>query len=150
MGTWGMKTFENDEALDWANDLESTKDEVLLESSLSPAEVDNYYLDASDCVRVLCAAEVIAGVVGRPRSSLPDNVSLWVTKHTNTKIKPLVPLAIAKVERVLAKDSELDELWAENQQDYSTWRKDVTELLELLKSLSQDGEKPQRPWWRFW
>ena len=150
MGPWGMKTFESDDALDWAGDLEDTKDATLLESSLHPTEVKEYYLEAPDCVRILCAAEVIAGVVGQPRPSLPENVSTWIAKNKPVKAGHLVSLAIGKVQRVLAKHSELDELWAENQQDYLTWKKDVSELLDLLKGLPQQPQEPQKPWWRFW
>jgi hypothetical protein len=150
MGTWGMKTFENDEALDWASELEGTKDVTLLGSSLHPAEVNDYYLEAPDCVRILCASEVIAGVIGKPRPSLPENISSWIAKNKNLKVKDLVPLAIEKVQRVLAKDSELDELWAENEQDYPIWKKDVEELCILLKSLPPQPEIPLKPWWKIW
>lgn len=150
MGTWGIKTFENDEALDWAADLEEIKDESLLKESLNPEEVEGYYLEAPECVRILCASEVIAGVAGNQRQSLPDNVLKWINNHRKINVAHLTPLSISKVKRVLAQHSELDELWAENEEDYPNWKEDVLGLCELLKSLPKQPEPTKNPWWRFW
>ena len=148
MGTWGIKTFEDDGALDWAMDLVQMKDDTLLKKSLNPKEVDGY-LEAPDGVYILCASEVIAGIAGKPRSSLPDNVGLWIAEHKKLNIAPLITVAIVRLQRVLAKQSELDELWVENKEDYSTWKENVIELSQILKSLPPQAEIPKRPWWKF-
>jgi hypothetical protein len=44
-----------------------------------------------------------------------------------------VPIAVAKIDRVLAAHSELDELWKENEADYPTWRAGVDDLRSRLR-----------------
>jgi len=104
VGTWDTKTFE----------------------------LRGYYLQAPDCVAILCAAEVLAALRGRPCPDLPDEVREWVGVHRRLDVTPLLAMAIAKVDRVLAAHSELDELWKENEADYPTWRAGVDDLRSRL------------------
>lgn len=146
MGTWGLKTFENDHASDWAMDLLSTHKLEFLNSSFHQKEIDDY-LEAPGAEVILCAAEVVAGLAAKPRESIPKEILNWIGNHKNSDISKLIPIAITKVQRVIAEKSELNELWAENKEDYAAWRKDVNQLHDLLKSLPYPLIKP---WWKFW
>src|SRR5262245_11665621 len=119
MGTWDTKTFDNDAAMDWAGELAVTNDLSICERSLDPEELRGYYLQAPDCVGILCAGEVLAALSGQASPDLPEEVQRWVETHGRLDPKPLLPAAIAKLERVIAKHSELDEVWRENANDYS-------------------------------
>jgi hypothetical protein len=148
MGTWGIRTFENDDASDWAADLQQSKGNSLLKSSLGGKHVEGSYLEAPECVRILCAGEVILGITAKPRPSIPEDVVSWIAAHKELHVGNLVPLAVAGVQEVLSNDSELNELWAENEEDYSRWKQDVTGLWNALKSCQQQPEIPRRPWWK--
>lgn len=128
MGTWDTGTFDNDDAMDWAADLADGDDLEVCERSLSPEEVQGYYLEAPDGVSILCAGEVLAALSGRPSPRLPEEVQQWVAAHRQLDPASLVPLAIAKIDRVLAEHSELNELWKENDADYPAWRAGVDDL----------------------
>jgi hypothetical protein len=133
VGTWDTKTFDNDDAMDWAAELGEADDLSVCERSLNPEELRGYYLQASDCVGILCAAEVLAALRGRPSPDLPEEVQQWVGAHRRRlDVTRLLPIAITKIDRVLAVHSELDELWKENETDYPSWRAGVDDLRSRL------------------
>lgn len=131
MGTWGIATFENDDAMDWLNELQEAEDVSLLASSLIAEEAEEY-LEAPDGVRILCAAEVIAAAVSGASDGLPEEVLSWLEDRGNSELLPLAPQARAGVDRVLADRSELAELWEENPESYPVWRSSVERLRQRL------------------
>ena len=135
MGTWDTNTFDNDAAMDWAGELADSNDLSLLARSLDPGELRGYYLQAPDCVGILCAGEVLAALRGNPSPDLPNEIQDWVATHGRLDPEPLLSTAIAKLERVLAKNSELDELWRESADDYPTWLAGVDDLKARLSMI---------------
>jgi Domain of unknown function (DUF4259) len=132
MGTWDTKTFDNDDAMDWVAELTGVDDLSICERSLNPEELRGYYLQAPDCVGVLCAGEVLAALRGRPSPDLPQEVQQWIAAHRRLDPSRLLPVALAKIDRVVAGHSELDELWKENEAHYPTWRAGVADLRSRL------------------
>lgn len=130
MGTWGIKTFDNDGNSDWLWELEETDDASLLEKSLNPGNDD--YLEAPDGEVILAAAEIINAIKNGPRDDLPEEAIGWINAHKELDVSTLVPKAIAMIDRVLGEKSELKELWQENKEDFPLWRDDVNDLKERL------------------
>ena len=118
--------------MDWAADLAEADDLSVCERSLNPEELRGYYLQAPDGVSILCACEVLAALRGRPSPHLPEEVQQWVGSHRRLDVTRLLPVAIAKIDRVLAEHSELDELWKENETDYPSWHAGVDDLKSRL------------------
>ncbi len=132
MGTWGVKTFENDGASDWLWDLEESDANSALVAALNPE--DTNYLEATDGEIILAAAEIIQAIKNRPRAGLPENALNWINAHNTLDVSSLVTKAIAMVDRVLSDNSELRELWEENEDDYPKWHAHITELRSKLNS----------------
>lgn len=132
MGTWGIRTFDNDGTSDWLYDLEEAVGTSLLEQALNAEGSE--YLEAPDGEIILAAAEIILGIKDKPRSNLPDNAIEWINSHKNLDVSKLVTKAIFLIDRVLGENSELNELWAENEENYPDWKSDVMELRKLLAS----------------
>ena len=132
MGTWGIKTFDNDGNSDWLWELEETNDTSLLEQSLSP-EIDDY-LEAPDGEIILAASEIINGIKNGPREDLPVEAVDWITAHKNLDVSKLIPKAIKMIDRLLGEKSELKELWQENKEDLPLWLADVNDLKNKLSS----------------
>jgi len=63
VGAWDTKTFDNDDAMDWLDELAQTSDLSLCEQCLNAEEIQAYYLEAPECVRILCSAEVLAALI---------------------------------------------------------------------------------------
>lgn len=71
MGAWGSGSFDNDDALDWVNDLEGSKGTAVIEFALQAVLDESDYLEAPECSAALCAAEVVAALKGAPGQGLP-------------------------------------------------------------------------------
>jgi len=132
MGTWGIKTFENDGASDWLWEFEESGDTSILLDALNPE--DTNYLEATDGEIILAAAEIIQAIKNTPRAGIPENALNWINTHKTSDISPLVTKAIAMIDRVLAENSELRELWEENEDEYPKWQAYITELRSKLNS----------------
>ncbi len=78
MGAWGYLPFENDDALDWLDELESGGAEVIRKAL---AKAGDRYINAPDGAIALAAAEITSASHGNPLGDLPENVADWVTAH---------------------------------------------------------------------
>lgn len=136
MGAWGHLAFDNDTANDWAYDLEKVDDLSLVESAFAELEeVGADYLDQDIACNALGACEVLARLQRHPgyTNAYTKKVDRWVAAR---KIKPSAPLlkrASAAIDRILAVNSELRELWEEGD-DGDTWRKSVDDLRVRMRA----------------
>jgi hypothetical protein len=112
MGAWGTGTFDNDEAMDWAFELEESKDFSIVESTLKiitsaePGAIDTY-----DASVGLAAGEVVAALLGFETDDLPEEVKDWLDGKPEPPAN-LVALAQRAVEAV-KKHSALRAYWEE-------------------------------------
>jgi hypothetical protein len=132
MGAWGSGPFENDFAADWVYELEAADDFGAVRASFSSVVETTGYLDALYGSIALAAAEVVAASRQRPTSPLPEPITRWVTAHGSKLNEADVNLALSAVDRVLAEDSELRELWAES--DENAWFNAVEDVRRRLGS----------------
>lgn len=129
MGTWGSGPFENDHAADWVQDLEDADDLALALDALERVR-GSQYVDADDASTAIAAAEVVAAVGGRPHADLPEDVRRWVATSDITVNPEHSEEAAAAVARIRGEDSELAELWAED--DPSAWHGHMEDLADRL------------------
>ena len=129
MGAWGYLPFENDDALDWLDELDGGGAEVVRQA-LSRA--GDRYVEAPDGSVALAAAEVTSASQGNPLGELPENVTDWVTAHGAAITAEDVEMALEAVERVAGERSELAELWEDA--DEPKWRESLEDLMERLRT----------------
>jgi hypothetical protein len=136
MGDWGNRNFENDQALDFADEfLENPTDAALVEVLNLVVELGekSEYIESGEAGAALAAAEIIAATVGRPSPDFPEklrDVADALQTGTNAGIRELASQA---VEQVL-KESELKELWAEAEDgEPNEWQAVQRDLLARLK-----------------
>jgi hypothetical protein len=132
MGTWGTGPFEDDNASDWAWELEEADDWSVVETALrAAAEVPgDAYLEAPDGQIAWAAAAVVAASENPSEVPLPDELRAWLDRHQDSRPSQLRPLALAATQRVLADNSELVELWRDEGED--EWRANVEGLTRFL------------------
>lgn len=133
MGTWSEDTFGNDTACDWVYDLEEVDDLSLVHQTLDAVlNSDEEYLDADAACEGLAACEVIARLKGNwgLKNSYSEALDNWVTKHQTEPPEELVEMSLNVIDRVLAPQSELLELWEEG--DASEWLAAVADLRERV------------------
>lgn len=132
MSGWDTGTFDNDDAADWLAELQTTDDEAVLRAALEAVDEGEDYLEAPEGARILCACELVAALTGQAASDLPEIAHEWVEQHQALDVSTLVPMARKGIDRVLARDSELEELWRENVDEYPAWRQNVLTLKARL------------------
>ncbi len=131
MGTWGTGFFENDEALDWLQWIESTEDFGRVEKVLLDVAGDGLdFLPAPQSQIALAAAELVAAMRGRPARELPDHARDWLSHLPLHADLPLVEMARKAVTAVLA-ESELNAVWSETG-DFPVWKRQLLDLHQRL------------------
>lgn len=132
MGAWGTGNFDNDDAGDWAWELDDATDHSILQSTLETVTESEEQPEAPDAANALAAAEVVAALAGRPMSGqLPESVEEYLKRVTAAPSPELLRLAVAAVKRV-EKDSELKDLWEESD-SYEEWQAVIDSLLSRLQ-----------------
>ncbi|MEU8621906.1 DUF4259 domain-containing protein [Streptomyces sp. NPDC048623] len=131
MGTWDIGPFDNDTAADFSSTVdeapEERKADVLLAAFREVIETGDDYLDSDLAVEAVAAAALVA-------AQLPGGTPVTTPYGPDQAIPPLPaalrPEAVAALDRVLAKDSELLELWEES--DGEEWKAGVLHLRAVL------------------
>ena len=120
MGSWDGEVFGNDTAADWGGSLVDGDDPAAVAAALEEALAEEEYLDADIGSEALAAAEVVAAAGGHPgpRNSYSEAVLDWAARHP--ELRDLRYRAQQAVERVLAPESELRDLWLEDEEDRSS------------------------------
>ena len=133
MGTWGVGTFENDDATDWLEGFGSDGAASLQTALDAVNGLDaRDYLEAADAANALAAAEIVAAARDGDMERIPDEAVHRVRDNAKAiGAAKLISVAHRAVVRVL-KDSELKEQW-EDSPDAEDWDDNVRELLERLK-----------------
>jgi hypothetical protein len=135
MGAWGHIAFDNDTTNDWAYGLDDVDDLSLVEAAFDELEeVGTNYLDQDIACNALGACEVLARLLGRPgyTNVYTEKVDQWIATH---RIKPSpaqLKRASAAIDRILADDSELRQLWEEGDEG-GIWRQAMEDLRGRLR-----------------
>lgn len=134
MGAWGPGIFDNDTACDWAYELEGRHDLGVIERALDAVLDGDDAPDADIGEEALAAAEALARLQGHwgVRNSYTERMDAWVEAAALAPPTALVRRAHAAIDRILAADSELAELWAESD-EFEAWKAAVAELRQRLR-----------------
>lgn len=136
MGTWGYKHFENDSAFDYSSMIEDSDNpkEILKDTFGHTLQMDNISADQGQAI-IAFAAYVDRQTNGTKYSDDTDllDVDTFPQRHPDLDFTDIKEVAYKAVLKVLDKDSELNELWEENEEEYPLWIKEVEGLIERLK-----------------
>lgn len=133
MAAWGTKTFEEDTANDWIQELIDSDDaREFIVDSLS---TDPGYIEADQGSTILAAGETLIALLDEPRAGVPGELVDWCGNNECDDVSDLPEVASAAIEKVLGDESELNELWSESE-DFDEWKENVESMREVLVSLS--------------
>jgi hypothetical protein len=134
MGAWSVSSFGNDDAADWAYELEAAEDLSPVEAALDRVlSTGPDYLEAPDAAVALAAIEVLARLRGKwgERDAYSEPVDKWVECAKVPVSADLVAKAQRVIERIVADDSEIKELWRESD-EFNNWLQSVQDLQARL------------------
>jgi hypothetical protein len=115
MGAWSHEPFGNDDANDWAYELEDVRDLSFVERAIDEALNTEEYLEAPEGSNAVAAVEVLAKLLGKgtQSDSYTEKVDEWVKSVSITPSPELIDKAKRVLVRVVGENSELQELWGE-------------------------------------
>jgi ABC-type xylose transport system substrate-binding protein len=133
MGTWGVKTFDNDSSLDWVADFETEGADALQAALEEVADAErDAEIEADEACCALAAAEIVAALKTGDVSRLSEEARTALTNYRDDiDADALSPIAVRAATRT--KDgSELHDLWEESDQ-YDAWIGDIEALIDHLR-----------------
>jgi len=135
-GAYGTGSFENDDALNWADHCSRSVGTAVVVNALEGALSvrAKLYLEAPQASAAIAAAETIAAANGRPSPTLPPNLRTWVAKQRPADLLVLRSTARETLVRIArGSRSELRNLWSEGDGRLEAeWQRKVDDLLLRL------------------
>lgn len=133
MGTWGIGSFENDDAADFMIDVLDSGDLSLIREVLDNVLTSTEYVEARDAALAIVAAEIATAALGRATLAAQQEAGLadWLARIRPTIDDNLRQQAVNALRRILAEHSELRELW-EDTGDFQDWQATVMDLEQQL------------------
>lgn len=112
-----------------------SKDLSVVEATLDAVlEVGREYLDSDEASEAIAAIEVLAKLLerGTQTDSYTEEIDQWVKDNPQRPSTELLQKAEKVIRRILSPNSELLELWEE--QDDEVWKLSLQQLLAATKS----------------
>ena len=106
--------------------------EIVSETIQEVLDADDY-LEVDEACGCLVACEVIARLQGRwgKQDSYSEELDSWIKQNPTSVSEDLKKLACAAIDRILAPDSELQELWDEDGRN-DDWHAEVDGLRQRI------------------
>ncbi len=129
MGAWGHEIFDNDAACDWQDRLLVGDDIAPIQDALQRVIDSAEGVNVDDASQALAACEALAHLRGRPglQEAPLDALSAWANQHKEASTEVLVPLAKLALQRIVADDCELKQLWQTTDQ-FDPWLATVEDV----------------------
>lgn len=129
MGSWAEDTFGNDASCDW---IDSFMAKPGLEAVATAINVDistKGYLDSEEACACLAACEVLARLQGKwgVRNAYSEVLDKWIEANPMSVSDGLKAAVDAAINRILAPDSELPELWDDGDRN-EIWHAAIDDL----------------------
>lgn len=129
MGAWGSGIFQDDSTLDCFDLLKESKTANCLKTFLKKGK--EKYIDYEAGAGIIVAAAAIDGILnGINHDTTSDEFLNWVSENKNIKVNEFIPLAIKGLTKVIGEESELNELWQENTEEYEKWKLNITNMID--------------------
>jgi len=129
-GAWGVGSFENDSALDWVYELETSSSAKFLISTMSQVP-DAGYIDVDSCSAAMAAIEIVASLNQNSTEHLPEEVQSWLTVNSIESSNELKVAATQTLDFCSSSEnSELAQLWEESLPE--EWAAYISELKSRL------------------
>lgn len=138
MGAWDYGIFDDDTAYEFTEEIKVNPKEFF-KSSFELA-LKTEYLEYDECHMVTVSAAYVDNhlngtnyrIDGQDRTD-ESNVNIFKELRKDLKLDDLKEPAVKALEKVISNNSELNELWAENEELYPKWKNNIKKLIDRLK-----------------
>jgi hypothetical protein len=137
MGTWGTGYFEDDAALDFMTGIEQSSDPKRMLVKAFDSAIKSDYLESDEGSAVIVAATYVDRQVNGTKftaesDGAPLDVDTFPDRHPDQNFIDLKAKAVAALARILGDNSEINEVWIENEDEYPAWRQGIQHLIGRL------------------
>lgn len=134
MGAWDYGFFDNDSALDCVDELEDSDNPKAFFKRAFANAAKASYLDQDDAHAVTVSAALIDYVLNGTHYGEDNEIFVdFVSQHPKLKVDDLRADAVKALQKVIGENSELNELWSENKEDYPKWKGTIVDLIARLR-----------------
>ena len=133
MGAWAEDTFGNDLACDWIYDFARNPSLGAVQEAIESVVDTKDHVDSDEACICLAACEVLARLDGNwgMKNSYTEELDEWIEANPTSISSDLRESAKAAIDRILAPDSELLQLWDEGGRN-EEWHDAVEDLRRRL------------------
>ncbi len=125
MGAWNYGVFDDDTAYDALDDLKAAEDIVKNMEEYFDIVIESEYVEYDDAHYALVSATIIDSILNKTEHRCDDEeYSQWIQTWTNLDVSSLKSKAIKAINAILSENSELKELWEENDSLYESWKEE--------------------------
>ncbi len=137
MGAWGHGHFEDDAAWDFMDEIEAADDPKEVITAALDAAIETEYLECDEGNALIVASTYIdrqqnGTLFSSPDRDEPLNVDTFPDRHPGIDFADLKNKAVRALKKLLREDSELNELWADNEELYPEWKQGIEILIQRL------------------
>lgn len=137
MGAWGTGYFEDDAALDFMADVEESRDPKRILTRTFDKAIKAQYIESHEGTAVIVAAAYVDRQTNGTKYSKhnidpPLQIDTFPSRNPDHNFSDLREKAVIALNKILGENSEINELWAENDEDYPTWKSGVQQLIMRL------------------
>lgn len=134
MGAWNYGVFDDDTAYDALDDLKESNEIVTDMEKYFDTVIGAEYVDYEDALYALVSAAIIDSVLNETKYRCDDEDYFeWIKTLKPFDFAPLKQKAKTAIDAALSDNSELKELWLENEELYSVWQEDKISIRERLR-----------------
>lgn len=134
MGAWNYGVFDDDTAYDALNDLKASSDMIADIERYFDEVIQAKYVGFDEAQYALVSAAVMDSVINDTQYRCDeDDYFEWVRMQKYLDFSSLKQKAVKAIDAVLCGNSELRELWADNEELYGTWREDKLSMQRRLQ-----------------
>lgn len=138
MGAWDFGIFDDDTAYEFTDEIINDA-KGFFKTSFEFA-INSDYLEYTECHAVTVSAAYIDSILNGTKYRIDtedeedeSNINLYKSLNPDVKVEDLKELAIKALQKVIGKNSELNELWEENEEYYPKWKGNIEEIISRLK-----------------
>jgi hypothetical protein len=130
MGAWGTDIFQDDSSCDCLYEAMETNAKTFIAKAISYGE---NYLDYDECQEIIVSGVIIDSIINNKKYTTPiDTFGEWLSKQDKNTLLSLREKVISKLKRVISENSEIHDLWLENEDAYPIWKSNITAIIESL------------------
>ncbi len=133
MGAWNFGVFDDDTAYDALDDLRAAEDILKKMEEYFDEAIEAEYVEYDTAHFALVSAAIIDSVLNKTQHRCDDEEYFqWTQTLTILDFSPLKLKAIKAIDAVLSENSELKELWEENDSLYTAWKEEKLSIQKRL------------------